>query len=141
MKLLLTGLGALSLAGMALWCWQADSFGWRQALGLCSWFVAAALGLRALRHAPKGRIRWDGANWYWDELSSDLPGQLQVVVDAQSLPLLRWHGLPEGGSRANGGLWLWAEQSVAPPAWIALRRAVYSRSMADQTQGATATPS
>lgn len=70
---------------------------------------------------PAGLLAWDTAAWSWSEGDPQVrTGALQVVLDLQSLLLLRWS--TPGRSR-----WLWAERARLPARWDALRRAVYSR--------------
>lgn len=93
------GIAAAAAACLASGAWVAWSW-WRQ---------------------PAGLLAWDTAAWTWSEGDPHVrTGALEVVLDLQSLLLLRW--------RAPGqGRWLWAERTRLPARWDALRRAVYSR--------------
>ena len=118
-----TGVGLLALAAMVAWTFQAQTFGWRQQLG---WAALAAGGLAGLwqwRHADPGRLNWDGESWRWESSRGGrISGSVRVVIDLQAALLLRLDGAgPQGEGR-----WLWLERTALPPAWAALRRAVYS---------------
>ena len=70
---------------------------------------------------PAGLLAWDTATWSWSEGDPHVrTGALEVVLDLQSLLLLRW-------STPGRARWLWAERARLPARWDALRRAVYSR--------------
>ena len=122
LQFLLLGLCALSLGGIVLWAAQSHRPGWPQALGLLAWAIASALAWQGWRSVPTGRIHWNGSHWAWERPASDVPGQITVHFDAQSLMLLRWQAAVPAGA-----VWLWAGRAASPGQWTALRRAVYSR--------------
>lgn len=112
---------------------------WSLGLLVClafAWHGASAARLAALMAAcaasgawvgwwwwrqPAGLLAWDTAAWSWSEGDPHVrTGGLEVVLDLQSLLLLRWRST--GQAR-----WLWAERARLPARWDALRRAVYSR--------------
>jgi hypothetical protein len=56
----------LGASAIALWYFQADHPGWRQALALCVWLLCAGLALFAENLPGNGGVlRWDGQNWTW----------------------------------------------------------------------------
>ena len=123
------GLGA-SVMG-AYWLRQVDAVGWRQwlfagvLLGVCG---AAAL---AWRRSAQGILRWDGQAWHWTRTEASTPGLLTVHLDGQFVLLLSLRH--DSGKR----LWLWPERRLDATHWNALRRAVFSRGGAGQTQSST----
>ena len=119
--------GALLLAVWSFGLFACIVFAWQ---GASSPRLAAAAGACVASGAwvgrwwwrqPAGLLAWDSAAWSWSEGDPDVrTGSLEVVLDLQSLLLLRW--------RAPGrARWLWAERARLPARWDALRRAVYSR--------------
>lgn len=100
------------------------SLSWRSAVLCLSLVCAGCAAIAGWRALPRGRIDWDGQVWRWQVPSSDLAGQLQVLLDAQRFMLLRWEPVSDEGRR---GVWLMLERRAAPVSWTALRRAVYSR--------------
>jgi hypothetical protein len=83
--------------------------------------VSSACAVVSWWRSPAGRIAWDGGSWTWTRTAHPESGEPEVVVDLQSVLLLRWSG--EAGRRH----WLWAERRMKPATWADLRRAVYSR--------------
>ena len=115
---LLGGLAALA------WTAQAQAFGWRQALAFAAVAACSGLALVSWWRAPQGVLRWDGAEWQWQEGPDARPGAVDLALDLQSRLLLHWRG------EAGRALWLWAEKTSDVSHWDALRRAVYSRASA-----------
>jgi len=115
----LTGLVAVSVG--LLWCYQADSVGWRQGLFflvlLVTWVVAA----QAWFHSPVGVLRWDGQAWSWSGVDAPVNGVLAVHLDLQFFLILSLR--LACGTR----IWFWLERRAEVTRWAALRRAVFAR--------------
>jgi toxin CptA len=115
--------GAIALLGLlavAAWGFQSSG-GWRPAAGLGAVLAAAAYAVWSWWRTPAGTLRWDGADWRWQEQGADSAGIPVLSLDLQSRMLLRFRP-HEGPVR-----WLWVERASDPSHWDALRRAVYSR--------------
>ncbi len=113
-----TALPALAAAACGVWALQ-----WaRQPLG---WAAVPALAVAALAWrlaAPRGvELVWDGQRWTAD----GLPGQLDVMLDAGSVLLLRLRPDADRGCRPR---WIAVSAREAGPAMHGLRVAVYQRS-------------
>ena len=116
-----------ALAGLGVtvaWILQADTPGWRHALGLAAVFACGAFALASWWRSSKGWLHWDGDGWRWEEGADVGAGHPETALDLQNRLLLRWQ--PETG-RVR---WLWLERARDPVHWQALRRAVYSRASA-----------
>ncbi|MFO6420202.1 hypothetical protein ACLBKS_08365 [Hylemonella sp. W303a] len=91
----------------------------------------------------RGRVRWDGQDWFWaadtQVAAEDLLGKVHVRLDWQSGMLLEFIPMSQSSpSPADGatiqrppGLsgrtrWLWVERAQAPAYWNALRRAAWA---------------
>jgi len=118
------GAALLALAVAAAWCRQSDALGWRHALVLAALLLAGALAARSWLASPRGVLRWDGAQWQWEQGREVATGRSEIALDLQSRLLVRFHA--EGGP----ALWLWVEREAKSADWEALRRAVYSRANA-----------
>lgn len=111
---------------LALWAVEGAGHGrWqllRMAGAVAIWGGCAVWGWQAWRAMPVGVLQWDGRVWTWQGpgASSVLAGSVQVVLDGQSLLLLRWPGSAQRGQR------FWLQRDWAPHAWDDVRRAVYS---------------
>ena len=114
-------LALLGLAAACAWTFQAQAFGWRQALAAGAALACAAFAWSGWRRSPCGILRWDGSGWQWEEGGAAEAGQPELALDLQTVMLLRWR-THEGRTR-----WLWLERKSDVSHWEALRRAVYSR--------------
>ncbi|WP_156385624.1 hypothetical protein [Ramlibacter sp. Leaf400] len=107
------------LAGLAFAAGGASAARVGAALAAC--LAAGAWAAGWWRAQPAGLLAWDAAAWSWSAGGPAVEsGSVQVVLDLQSLLLLRWRS--PGRTR-----WLWVERARLPSRWDALRRAVYSR--------------
>ena len=110
---------ALGASSVAAWCFQSDSLGARQVIGLVTIGVTACLvGLARLR-LPHGNLHWDGQHWSLDGADPVRTAQATVHLDFQSLLLLR---LKVDRSVS----WLWLDHDASPMQWRAVRRALFS---------------
>ncbi|QBK04939.1 hypothetical protein DW355_09280 [Hylemonella gracilis] len=137
--------GVLVAVWLACGAWamlaRTDEVG-RWGVGLACLLVTVFLVWALLRPA-RGRLRWDGQDWFWSDAvqagADDLKGRLSVRLDWQSGMLLEFRSLPEDttlSSRSASplrapvqlghGRWLWVEQDQAPVYWNALRRAAWA---------------
>jgi hypothetical protein len=137
--------GALASVWLVCGAWvmlaQADEQG-RWALVLVCLLTTAALALALLRPA-RGRLRWDGQDWFWSDttqvVAEDLRGWVRVRLDWQSGMLLEFTPLAQELQQSADGApprrwsflsgrsrWLWVEQGQAPMYWNAMRRAAWA---------------
>lgn len=119
-------IGALVACGVvtvATWCWQVDALGWRQWLAVTSCLMTSGLAGWQWWHTPKGSLTWDGAAWYRAVGAQSLVVVPEVVMDFQQLVLLRL--CASEGARTS---WVWLDRELNPSRWLALRRAIYTRS-------------
>lgn len=144
LRVLLHG-GALAFVWLVSAAWamlaRSDEVG-RWGMGLVCLLVTLPLAW-ALVRPERGRLRWDGQQWFWTDDAQaaveDLPGQVHVRLDWQSGMLLEFTPLPlslpspvEGSSvqrpseRSGRTRWLWVERGPAPAYWNALRRAAWA---------------
>jgi toxin CptA len=114
----------LGLAAAVAWAWQAQAFGWRQAMALAAVLATGGFALHAWRQSAGGVLRWDGTGWSREEGAAAETGSPELTLDLQAVMLLRWRA-DDGGAR-----WLWVERASDVSHWDALRRAVYSRASA-----------
>ena len=116
-------LGLISLIAVLagwLWCFQADSIGWRQGLFLLILLTTLAGAVRAWRRTPTGSLRWDGQVWRWSRVDAPVSGVLVVHLDLQFCLVLSLR-------QVNGvRIWLWPERRADVTRWDALRRAVFA---------------
>ena len=108
-------------AGAALF--QFDHVGWRHVLILGSVVLTATAARRTLGPVQPIDLVFDGQDWSLSGLASRKVARIVVVLDLQSLLLVR---LDEPTRRAR---WLWLERRARPERWQDLRRAVYSRAL------------
>ena len=122
--LALLGFGGLAVAIVGMWS-LLYPLTWQQC---AAWLVLCAclvLALLAWRRQVSGVLRWDGGAWTWMAGMASAAAQLDVVLDLQSLLLVR--STPQNR-------WFWLEAHRAPSRWLDLRRAVYSRAIDDALQ-------
>ena len=116
--LIFTGLIAV-LSGW-LWCFQADSVGWRQGLFFLILLATLVEAARLWRNSPTGSLRWDGQVWNWSSVDASVSGVLAVHLDLQFCLVLSLR-------QASGvRIWLWPERRADVTRWDALRRAVFA---------------
>ena len=124
---------ALWLAGLsAVLAWApagGDPRAMAAALGLCG--VTGVVALAGWWRSAGGELAWQPDGWRLHRSAVSCHGTPQVVMDLQASLLLRWHS-------AQGHDWLWLDRRTAPRQWDALRRAVYSRAIADAPSAGTA---
>jgi len=116
---------ACGATGFLAACAGAGALGWRQALlGLCVLLagVAARAGLR--RSTEPADLSFDGRRWSLSGAAPLRSAEAQVVLDLQSLLLVR---LGAAGRRQR---WVWLDRGLAPGDWSDLRRAAHSRAAA-----------
>ena len=117
--LVLVVLWALGASSVAAWCFQSDSLGARQVIGLATvGLTACFVGLARLR-PPHGNLHWDGQYWSLDGADPVRTAQATVHLDFQSLLLLR---LKVGRSVS----WLWLDHDASPLQWRAVRRSLFA---------------
>ncbi len=85
---------------------------------------AGALAWWGWWQSGNGELCWRTDGWQLRHRQTVSEGAPEVVLDLQASLLLHWCG-------AQGNTWLWLDRRVAPRQWDALRRAVYSRAIAD----------
>lgn len=100
--------------------YQFDSVGWRQWLLLLSVALAALAVLNMRVRASSGTLDFDGQHWSLSGKAAFPIVETTVVLDFQSLLLLRLRGV-------RSARWRWIERRAEPSRWHDLRRAVYSR--------------
>lgn len=100
------------------------------AASLC--LAVAVLAAASWWRTATGELQWGAGGWqlHLQGLSHD--GEPVVALDLQGSLLLRWRA-----ARGAGG-WLWLDRISAPGRWDDLRRAVYSRAIADTPQSSRA---
>jgi toxin CptA len=115
----------------------------RGLVGLVGLLVSAVL-VWALRRPARGRLRWDGQDWFWSDTArpsaDERRGRIRVRLDWQSGMLLEFRpGSPSSAQRPEDSSsqeeslwlrpsrWLWVEQDQAPLYWNALRRAAWAQ--------------
>ena len=114
---------AVTLFGCAL----ADPVGWRQYVALGLVFCLGASAAWAWRQSPVGVLQWDGQSWSLKSPSTSTTGIVSVHLDFQFFLLL--------SLRSDGGhlFWLWLDRPNASSQWDALRRAAFSRRVAESS--------
>lgn len=135
-------LGAVWLV-CAAWAMLAQTDERELVAVLLTCLLATVVLVWALLRPARGRVRWDGQDWFWldatQTAAEDLRGLLGVRLDWQSGMLLEFtplaeslQQLAEDAAPAPRSLlpgrsrWLWVEQGQAPLYWNALRRAAWA---------------
>lgn len=117
---------ALWLAGLSVvLAWglsTADGRGMAVALSLC--LVTGLLAIMDWWRSGGGQLAWLADGWQLRLGETLHHGAPLVVMDYQGCLLLLW----ESEQRRS---WLWLDRRASPRYWDALRRAVYSRAIAD----------
>jgi hypothetical protein len=120
----------LGASAIALWYFQADHPGWRQALALCVWLLCAGLALLAENLPGNGGVlRWDGQNWTWESRGTVRVGTVVPRADWQMGILLEFR------APASPVRWLCVERGETG-SWNALRRALWAPGPADSARPA-----
>lgn len=119
---LIGSLIACSVLTVSTWCWQTDVLGWRQVLAATFCLMTAGLAGWHWWRTPNGSLAWDGASWYWAEGAQSLLVVPDIVMDLQQVVLLVVR--TPADARVN---WLWLDRKLNPARWVALRRAIYTR--------------
>lgn len=115
----LIGVGG-TLTGL-LWQYVAEPADWRQVLFAVTLLGVYSYAFWSWLRSPGGDLCWDGSDWRWLSAGRSTPGLVVAHLDFQLFLLLSLQ--PERGAR----IWLWLEPGSDAPAWLALRRAVFSR--------------
>lgn len=115
----LRALAAMALLATVLLFFFAARQGWSFSSVCLLLLLPACVGgaFWGLQTMPKGRLHWDGEQWYWVDVDALAVSSLVCALDLQSLVLLHIRC----GHRP--GFWLWLEQRADGARWIALRRA------------------
>lgn len=134
---ILAAVWLLAAVVAAAWIVQGASPG-RAALAIGLVVALGVLAACTWWRAPQGSLAWDGVHWTWvpGGATEARDGSLAVVLDLQRVVLVRWR---EAADRQ----WFWLESHGSRSGWDALRRAVYSRAVADAPPGSqppSATP-
>jgi len=95
------------------------------AAAACVCIAVAGLAAVSWWRSPTGELHWSCDGWQLDLQGQPLCGEPVVALDLQASLLLRWRASPGAGG------WLWLDRASAPGRWDDLRRAVYSRAIAD----------
>lgn len=107
---------ALAGSGDGVACWMR----WGGGAGV--WLLCASCAEYGVRCQPQGDLHWSGLGWVWESDGQSLPllGAPVVVLDLQSLLVLRWPGVE------RHRLCCVLQRDWSPHAWGDVRRAVYS---------------
>jgi toxin CptA len=109
--------------------WSVEAvWGWRQGLVGLALVLSAVLAYQEWQRTPQGTLDWNGDIWHFSVGQHTVAGRVAVHLDFQFVVLLSLE--PTKGPR----LWLWAERSRETFQWVALRRAVFSRSVDSPVQ-------
>lgn len=117
---LYSGLLLLAVAGLVLWCLQADRLGWRQIVAGVAWLICVTWALREPMRRIEGSLHWDGQNWSWESRDAVLAGTLVARLDWQARVLVEFR------SFEAKPLWFWLERATQPQRWDDLRRALWT---------------
>jgi hypothetical protein len=102
-------------------------------LAVC-WVLVGGIALKDWKTLSPGRLQWDGQQWTVSGRSVASALHLDLLLDFQSLMLVRVHG------KSMRPVWLWLEPVLPDPQWIALRRAVVASQRKPQPQSASNPP-
>ena len=114
------------VAGM-LWSLQVAPSLWLQLLFAAVLLLCSLTAFGIWRRSPHGYLQWDGHAWKFSTVNRSLTGPVTVHLDLQWCLLLRMR--VQGDSRR----WLWLESGMDALAWPALRRAVFSAGLVNET--------
>ena len=117
--------GALITSGIlvvTVWTLQADALGWRHWVAAIVCLMTSVMAVWHGWHAAKGHLTWDGAAWYWGVDAESQAVTPEVVIDFQHVVLLRLRD-----SAGAFVTWVWLDHALNPLRWVALRRAIYTR--------------
>lgn len=108
--------------GQSNWVLDAIVFAALLGAGVLSW--------RGWQQSPTGCLQWDGQHWHWSGLEDSGQCRLNVLLDFQSVLLVRVRG------DTDRPVWLWLEQpELAGMQWRALRRALVGRQRSSGAHG------
>lgn len=115
-------LTVIMVSGVTLTAWivQADAVLSRHVAGAVLGLLTAAAALQQWWRSPAGNLSWDGQDWHWTSGGEPQLVAVDVVLDGQTVLLLCLR-TPRRQSH-----WVWPERRLAPPRWLALRRAVFA---------------
>ena len=123
-------LGLSTVIGVAagiLWSLQAAPGLWLQLLYTAVLLLCSLTAFGVWWRSPRGNLQWDGHAWTFNTPNRSFSGPVTVHLDLQWCLLLRM--CVQGDSRR----WLWLESGKDALAWHALRRAVFSASVVNET--------
>lgn len=133
--LLLMTFWLLGVVSVGVWCYQADRLGVRQITALAALFLTAGAVCWGAVFAPDGRLHWDGQYWSLDGTHPVPAAQAMVVLDFQSLLLLRL-------KVDRSVTWLWLDRQARAEQWRDVRRALFASPVsAGKTSDEPAQPS
>lgn len=113
---------AVLLAWGALGAGEGVERGLRVGLALAVWLVCTGGAGCAWQQQPLGVLYWSGLVWVWEYHGQTraLQGPPVVVLDMQAVLVLTFRDVQQRPWRVV------LQRDWAPPAWMDLRRAVYS---------------
>ncbi|MDD2924188.1 hypothetical protein [Rhodoferax sp.] len=123
------------VAALTAWTLQADAVLARHVVAAVLGLLTAAGALRQWWLTPVGNLTWDGQDWRWTSGGDPQVVDVAVVLDGQSALLLCLRT-----PRQQLSL-VWPERRMAPPRWLALRRAVFARQSAHSGRDGEPMPS
>ena len=120
--------GVLAAGRFAADAGSAAGSGWRLALIVTALLGCGAYAAFQWLHAPRGTLRWDGQDWWWQPHGgSDRAGSPSLRLDLQNRLLVHWSDPVDARD-----LWFWLNVGAVEnaAAWHALRCALHARSTA-----------
>jgi hypothetical protein len=100
-------------------------------LAVACWICVGGVSLKSWQNFQPSRLQWDGQQWLVSGLDSARALHLDLLLDFQSLMLVRVRG------KSVRTVWLWLEPTLADSSWLALRRAVVAGQRTQQPNIAT----
>jgi toxin CptA len=125
----LLGTWLATLALLAAWSALVPAHPWRQAASTVLLGASGVWVLRSERRRFRGALSWDGGAWWLEGGGHASRVQPDVVLDLQRVMLVRTLS-----SMPRRTCWFWIDSKGDPGAWLALRRALYSRARPDALQ-------
>ena len=117
-------LGLTWLAGFLALAWAWPMPDWRWGFGVPGLLLAGAAAVRFWIRTAQGELRWDGGAWQGPNDSPLFAGPM-VRFDGQRWMLVQVRLAGPQGSQERR--WLWLEAATDPPAWAALRHALFAK--------------